>query len=513
MFKSTQKRIKVLLIATFLLFLAVIVFAFFVRNNNIAQYDKAKEYMNREDYDKAIDVLRNLKYEDSEILIIYLEAKILFDNKDYEGAISKLMDIEDFQDSKEQIQLAKYKLAIQYFENKDYDAAKQLFKDLNNYEDSKIYLERIDREQLVQLTENTYDLACNLLENKEYKMALENFSLILGYEDSEEKVEICKRYMLAHVISGGILNSFGITKDEKVLVAGDNSYNQGNVALWENIVSIDGYGEYTIGLTKYGTVNVAGNLSEAQKEIISTWENIIDVAAGDLYVVVLKSDGTVASVGHNGDGQCDVEDWENVVDIDAGWRFTVGLTQDGELLFTGRIPNKMKEDYLNTKDKWKDVVAIVASGGDPTHDDRGSGHVVGLTSDGHVIAIGDNSKGQCDVNGEDWEHIVAIAAGDWYTVALTEEGKVLINGENVSGSKYIEQEKIDTWEHIQDIAAGYGQTLVVKSDGHVDAMGFDDWGKYSEAIAWIEEITQYRSHTAPSYAPWAEGSYEWDYGE
>ena len=64
----------------------------------------------------------------------------------------------------------------------------------------------------------------------------------------------------------------------------------------------------------------------------------------------------------------------------------------------------------------------------------------------------------------------------------------MITGENVSGSKYIEQEKIDTWENIQDIAAGYGQTLVVKNDGYIDAMGFDDKNKCSGAINWTEKI-------------------------
>lgn len=399
-------------------------------------------------------------------------------------------EIEGFQDNKELNNLDKYNLAIQYFDNKEYDTAKQLFEELDYYEDSRAYLEEIEREQLVQLTGNTYNVACDLLKNKEYQKALENFNLILGYKDSTEKAETCKRFILSHVLSGGIKNSFGITQDGKVLTAGDNSFNQCNVEHWANIVSIDGYGEYTIGLTKDGIVNVAGNLSESEQETISTWDHIIDVAAGDLYVVALKSDGTVAAAGHNGDGQCDVEGWENVVDIDAGWRFTVGLTKSGELLFAGVLSDSMEEDYLKTKDKWKDVVKIAASGGDPSRDDRGKGHVVGLTSDGHVVAIGDNSKGQCNVGGEGWENIIAVAAGDWYTVALTQDGRVLVTGENISGSKYIEQEKIDSWENIQDIAAGYGQILVVKSDGYVDAMGFDDDDKYTKAIAWTEKIRQ-----------------------
>ncbi len=488
--KIKRKRFILL----FILFLLFLVFAFYEKDKIKKQYDSAIVCIENKQYTEAINKLRNLlDYKDGEQLMQqasdgkkYEESMILIQKKQYEDAITKLMEIPDFEDSKEQIQLAKYNLAIQYFDNKDYDTSKQLFNELNGYECSEKYLDEISREQLIQLTEHTYNKACNFLENKEYEKSLENFNLILGYEDSNKKAESCKRFILAHNVSGGVLNSFGITKDGKVLVAGDNSYNQGNVDLWENIVSIDGYGEYTIGLTEQGTVNVAGNLSEVHQDFVSTWEHIIDVASGDLYVVALKNNGTVVATGHNGDGQCNVEDWKDIVDIDAGWRFTVGLTQDGELLFTGKIPDDMEKGYLNTKDKWKDVVKIAASGGDPIHDDRGKGHVVGLTSNGHVIAIGDNSKGQCNI--EDWENIIAIAAGDWYTVALTDEGKVLITGENEKGSKYIEQEKIDNWEKIQEIAAGYGQTLVVKNDRFVDVMGFDDYSKGSDVIDWAEEI-------------------------
>lgn len=487
MIKLTYKKfILLFLLSILIIFISVITAAFFKRAYNIEQYNKAKEYINSEDYNKAIDILIDIKYEDSEILKIYSEAKMLIDDEEYESAIDKLTEIQDFEDSKEQIKYAEYNLAIQYFKERKYDDAKKLFNSLNDYEDSKRYLEEIDNEQLIQLTETTYNVACELLENKKYSKALEKFNLILGYKDSKENAEICKRFMLSHILSGGVLNSYGVTKDGKVLAAGDNSFKQSNIEDWEHIVSIDGYGECTIGLTEYGIVNVAGNFSKKNQEIVSTWEHIIDVASGDLYVVALKNDGTVVAVGHNGDGQCNVTKWENVIDIDAGWRFTVGLTQNGELLFAGLVPKRMKEDYLNRMDAWKDVVGIVASGGDPKRDDRGRGHVVGLTSDGHVIAIGDNSQGQCNVEG--WENIIAIAAGDWYTVALTSEGEVLITGENKAENKYINKLKMDTWKNIQDIAAGYGQTLVVKSDGYVDAMGYDDKGKCSNAIAWKEKI-------------------------
>ncbi len=490
MINSTLKRIVLMLLTFFSLFATIIIAALIKRNDNIEEYNIAQNYIADEDYNKAYELFKDLDFEDSDLFEIYSEAKLLLKNKQYIDAIDRFSILGDFKDSEEQIQVAKYELAIELYENNEYDAAKQTFLELEDYKESLYYVEAIEKKQLLLLTENMYNEACDLLENKHYEKALDKFNLVLGYKDSNENAEICKRHILSHHISGGILNSFGISEKGKVLFAGSNSLGQCNVELWENIVSIDCYGECTIGLKEDGMVNVAGNLSKANQEIASNWDHIIDVAAGDLYVAVLKNDGTVEAIGHNADGQCNVETWEKVIDIDCGWRLTVGLTQEGELLFTGIVSNKMKEDYSATKEEWKDVVKIAVSGGEPKRDDRGKGHVVGLTSDGYVIAIGDNSKGQCEVYGEEWKNIVAIAAGDWYTVALTQEGKVLVTGKNESGNKYIDPEKLNVWENIQDIAAGYGQILVVKSDGYVDTMGFDNDDKCSDTLKWTEKIKQ-----------------------
>ena len=273
------------------------------------------------------------------------------------------------------------------------------------------------------------------------------------------------------------------------MVAGDNRFGQYNAEEWESIVSIDSYGGCVIGLTSDGKVKIIGKMSEERIDNTSEWENIVDIASGDLHVVALKSDGTVVAEGHKIQGQCNVADWKNVVDIDAGWSYTVGLTEDGELLFAGKITDDMTNDYLATMEEWKDVVKISASGGDPfqEHTNRGKGHVVGLTTDGHVIAIGDNSEKQCDVR--NWENVIAIAAGDWFTVGLTESGDVLITGDNLPGSKYIEYEKWNKWKKIREIAAGYGIILVVTEDGSVDAMGFDEYNQRTDAIRWSEKIT------------------------
>lgn len=483
-----------------ILFVVVMTAGLIIGHSNENKYEMAKQYIESGYYNEAVSILNDLNYKDPEGLkekaqkgIIYLEACELLNNKQFEEAIERFEVIEDFEDSNDQIKEANYQLAIQYFDNKEYDRSKQLFKELSKYGDSETYLDMIDREQLMQLTESTYNIACDLLEKKDYVNALENFNLILGHKDSLEKAELCQRFVLSHVIAGGIYNSFAVSDDEEVLFAGYNYNKQCNVDSWENIVSVDGYGVCTLGLTENGNVKVTGDTSEMNLDDVAAWDHIIDIAVGQNFIVALKYDGTVVSDGHKTNERCNVADWKNVVDIDAGWSFTVGLTRDGELLFTGVVPQEMKDDYANTKEEWKDVVKIVASGGDPYHDDRGKGHIVGLKSDGTVIAIGDKSQGQCDVNDEDWkqEKIIDIAAGDWYTVGLTEGGKILITGKNKSGRKYIEQEKIDEWEQeeIIDIAAGYGQTLVLKDDGSIDAIWFQDEERLSNDVSnWEKRI-------------------------
>ena len=58
-------------------------------------------------------------------------------------------------------------------------------------------------------------------------------------------------------------------------------------------------------------------------------------------------------------------------------------------------------------------------------------HTVGLKSDGTVVAVGDNSSGQCDVS--DWSDIVAISAGGHFTVGLKSDGTVVAVGSNKYG--------------------------------------------------------------------------------
>ncbi len=62
----------------------------------------------------------------------------------------------------------------------------------------------------------------------------------------------------------------------------------------------------------------------------------------------------------------------------------------------------------------------------------GDWHLVALCADGTVLAAGDNSLGQCDV--DEWKDIVAIGAAGKTTAALSKDGKVLLTGELAEGA-------------------------------------------------------------------------------
>ena len=90
----------------------------------------------------------------------------------------------------------------------------------------------------------------------------------------------------------------------------------------------------------------------------------------------------------------------------------------------------------------------------------GSRHILGLRSDGTVLAAGDAGFGACAVSG--WRDIQAIAAGDFHSAGLRADGTVIAVGYNNSG-----QCDVGSWSGIIAIAAGGFATLGLKSDGTI----------------------------------------------
>jgi len=499
------------LLSVTVIVILVLIFANISRLVNLNHYNSGVELYSKKNYigaKKEFERKADFKLSSSYIYII--DCRIILEeikelilkgdsDKAYENINS--IDEEKMTNNAESIgdgeleseyQSVKYELALTLMKNKQFEKAESLFASMGLYKDSELYANQIEVKSLEAKREKLYNLAIEKYNLGEYKEAYNTFKLLEDFKDSESwkaksESEIRKKD-LNSVIAAGIKNSISIGYNHRVLYTNNEIDGIRNCDEWNDIISVDTYHKLIIGLSMGNKAFVAGKYGD--KEIdVSLWPKIIDVSAGEQFVVGLDENGKVHAAGHNGDGQCKVESWENVIDVDAGWRFTVGLTSDGQLLFAGH-DGKQKEDYQKKKEKWKDVIKISASGGEVSafnSDGRGNGHTVGLKKDGTVVAIGDNSRGQCDV--ENWKDVVRVSAGDWYTVGLKSDGSILITGNNFLNTYYIDSKIISELKDVIDIAAGYGQTLCLKKDGTIISFGFDDSGKVSNVGKWEKSLT------------------------
>lgn len=294
-------------------------------------------------------------------------------------------------------------------------------------------------------------------------MALEYFTSILDYKDSSKMVVICKNAQTKYnTISAGSLFSMGIKENgNMVLVTEFPNKNWTVAAKWKDLFSISCGGHVAIGLKVDGTAvaeSIENNIN------VSDWKELTDVSAGYQYVVGLKENGTVIGAGHNGDGQY-TQDWEDIIAIATGWRHTVGLDSKGNIHIVGYGSTNQKSEINENPNAWSNIIAIAAGGG--IKDADGKGHTVGLREDGRVVAVGDNNFGQCNV--DEWEDIVAIAAGDWHTVGLKSDGTVVIASTHEAANLFKECEN---WENIVAISAGTGFVLGLTEDGTVLSAGY-----------------------------------------
>jgi len=98
-----------------------------------------------------------------------------------------------------------------------------------------------------------------------------------------------------------------------------------------------------------------------------------------------------------------------------------------------------------------------------------SSHVVGLKTDGRVVAVGSNESGQC--NTRQWRDITAVSAGSRFTAGLKSDGSLIVTGGTVNGS---------TQSNSKDITAfsfGNSHIVVLRKGGFINAIGENDFGQ------------------------------------
>lgn len=455
----------------------------------------------------AIRVASELEEEDDTVDLLnkskYAYGQQLYAQKDFSSAISYFEELGEFKDSHDLLNKSKYALALELMDQKNLLDALGYFLDLGDYERSAQYVDEILDSGIDVDNEILYKAARIHLERGLYWRALAEFKSINGYNDSSEHIKKTielLRQSLSTTVSVGQKYTVAINSIGKAYTTGFDPAGRSNVTGWEDLVSITGFSDVTAGLKSDGKVITTSKAinNEIQKSG-SPWSeaDIVAISVGNAYIVGLNSDGTLRSAGHDaGDGQREVEDWKNIVAVATGWRHTVGLNSSGNVLITGYGSARQLNQMQSNKEAWTDIVAIAAGGGD----DVGKGHTVGLRKDGRVVAVGDNSFNQCDV--DSWENIVSIAAGDWFTMGIDKYGKIFITKPSQEiidkYNLYTDVLSAEDWLDIGiiTIAAGGGSAVglyeyerigengVVERVGKVVTAGYGAHGQKTNANKW-----------------------------
>lgn len=417
----------------------------------------------------------------------YSKAIEQIENGDYETAIEQLKTLGLYQDAKRYIVYAQ---ALQFEQEGRYKEAADIFRSLEEFADSTNRAESIESAlKQDELTENIYEQALEAYGDNDYFKA---YQLLTGIDDYKNSATLLKdsivkanRLSRSHTISAGIQCSAGITSMGTVLFSGKNFIGKSEILKWTDVVSISASNEILAGLKNDGSVVIAKRKQHYDYRIdVSEWSDIIDVAVGEQYIVGLRADGTLTAQGIDGYGETDIDEWTDIIQIDTGWQHTVGLDNTGNVHIAGFHAETLLKEIANKKDEWTNIISI-STGGSSGHSTLGKGHVVGLRADGTVVAVGDNSFGQCNV--EEWSDIIAISAGDYHTVGLKSDGTVI----TTQGEKDFPETcaAMKNWTNITAVSAGYGYTLALKADGSVQAAGFDQDGQ-SDVSNWANVLTR-----------------------
>ncbi len=209
--------------------------------------------------------------------------------------------------------------------------------------------------------------------------------------------------------------------------------------------------DHTFVTTEYGNDFGSINIYEwmdSENIVIQLQAGAGWIRPNNFFIIGLKADGTCVATGANYHDQCNVRDWTNIIKVVTGDCITVGIKSNGTCVYTG-IDNFSAKSVV---ENWTDIVDI----------SFGVNHVVGLKSNGYCVAYGDNTYGQCDVNG--LSLVTAIACGSNHTLINRIGLGIEAYGDNREG-----QCNIGSWGSISKIACCFDTSFGIQSGGLVVA--------------------------------------------
>ncbi len=243
-----------------------------------------------------------------------------------------------------------------------------------------------------------------------------------------------------------------------------------------NVVAIAAGSVHSVALKSNGTVRAWGGGNNGETNVPAALSNVVAVAAAGFYgnnygySLALKSDGTVT-----GWGVVSLPSGlSNIVAVAAGAYWWMALKSDGTV--TANYPYLTNKLLPLGSEPLSNVVAV-ASGGR---------HLLALTRSGMIVGWGANNYGQTTgvpsgnlvytngvvlLAGHVLSNVVAIAAGHSHSVALKNDGTVVVWGNGTYGQTNVPS----GLSNVVAIALGgnesANQVLAVKADGKMVAWG------------------------------------------
>ena len=107
-----------------------------------------------------------------------------------------------------------------------------------------------------------------------------------------------------------------------------------------------------------------------------------------------------------------------------------------------------------------------------------------LKADGTLVATGNGRYGQLDI--ETWTDIIAVSAGEMYTVGLKADGTLVATGWNETNTRDTGRCNVTEWTNIIAVDT-YGHTVGVKEDGTLIAAGYNAQGQCN-ILSWTDVV-------------------------
>ena len=378
----------------------------------------------------------------------YKKANALFTDGQYEKALEYYESLEDYKDCASKAKETSN--AIAYAEAEELLASNQTAKAAIAFGKAGDFKDASNRSMELWkkiIKHKTFD------SNYEFSVAVKSDGTVVATGNNDDGQCDVSAWRDIVAVAASSSHTVGLKSDGTVVATGSNSSGQCNVSAWEDIVAIYADGLITIGLKSNGTVIATGS-NNSEECNVSEWTDIVAVSTGDAHTVGLKTDGTVVAVGLNEDGQCDISEWKNIVAIDSSGSFTVGLKSNGTVVATGSNYSgqcnvsawteiiAISADNSRTMGL-KSNGTVVAAG----HNSHGECNVshfsdvisihtsTGLKSNGTVVTtatylVGSGSK---NYDLSSWSDIVAIHVSTNHILGLKSDGTMVAAGNNEHG--------------------------------------------------------------------------------